>query len=131
LAWSFDVVNPKSTCRVLVRAVRAGHRGELGLVGRDPELHPRQALVVDDVGAPAGYLVAGVGVDDLVIGPHEVDELAQVLDAGGRRGTRITEPWTDPPVVACQNGLGAMPAIQYVDGLLKWGVSMSKSGDDR
>ena len=36
---------------------------------RDPELDFRQVRVVVDIRALAGSLVAGVGVDDVVIGP--------------------------------------------------------------
>ena len=46
-------------------------------------------LIAGDLGSLLGTLVAGVGVDDLVIGTHQVGCLVQVMDVRGRRGERV------------------------------------------
>jgi hypothetical protein len=49
-----------------------GQRLEHPLAGHDPPLDPRQALVDSDLGALLGFLVAGIAVDDLVIGTRQM-----------------------------------------------------------
>ena len=66
----------------LRRTVGAGLRSEFGLAGRDPKLDFRQVRIIGDVRAPLGSLLAGVGIDDLVIGPHEMGDLVQVAGTG-------------------------------------------------
>ena len=72
--------------------VRCGHRLESALAGRDPELDAREMLVADDLGPFVHPLIAGIGVDHLVIGADQIRDLVQVVHVRGGRSHRVDAP---------------------------------------